>query len=156
MLRLCWIDVYLNSFDYIHHDAGKNFVNREFCQYCSIINIVIKSMLVKAHWSIEIVEKYHSIFCQTYLMIMKNLTVIDTSTSIIKKMRLQMTVKAVNDTADDNDLIFMLLMFKTYFRMQKFDSSFSIIIQKADAIQKIMKEICIVKTDRQISDALNT
>ena len=29
-LRLCWIDVYLGPPDYIHHDAGKNFVSKEF------------------------------------------------------------------------------------------------------------------------------
>jgi hypothetical protein len=30
MLRLCWIDVYLNSSDHILHDADKNFVSRKF------------------------------------------------------------------------------------------------------------------------------
>ena len=155
MLRLCWIDVYLNFFDYIYHDANKNFINRKFRQYCSIINIVIKSMFVKIHWSIEIVEKYHSMFCRAYLMIMKDLIVIDTSTSIIKKTGLQIAVKAVNNIADNNDLIFTLLMFGAYFRMQKFDSSFSIIIQRIDAIKKTMKKIRIIKTEKQISDALN-
>ena len=115
-------------------------------------------MPVEAHWSIEIVEKYHSIFRRTYLMIMKNLIVTSTdmtSTSIIRKMKLQMIVKAVNDTADDNDLISTLLMFGAYPRMQKFDFSSPIIIQRADAIKKTMKEMRIAKTQKQISDALN-
>ena len=56
-----------------------------------------------------------------YLMIMKNLIVIDTNTNIIKKMKFQMIVKTVNDTANDNDLIFTLLMFDAYPRMQEFD-----------------------------------
>jgi hypothetical protein len=30
MLRLCWINVYLNSSNHILHDADKNFVNRKF------------------------------------------------------------------------------------------------------------------------------
>ena len=47
-----------------------------------------------------------------------------------------MIVKTVNDIADDNDLIFTLLMFDAYLRMQKFDSSFSIIFQKANAIEE--------------------
>ena len=80
MLRLCWIDVYLRLFDYIHHDADKNFVNRKFRQYCSIMSIIIKSMFVKIHWSIEIVEKYYLMLDWIYLVIMKNLIVIDTST----------------------------------------------------------------------------
>ena len=51
-----------------------------------------------------------------------------------------MIVKTVNNTADDNDLIFTLLIFEAYFRMQKFDSSFSIIIQRVDAIKKNYKK----------------
>ena len=92
---------------------------------------------------------------QIYLMIMKNLIVIDTSTNIIKKMKFQMIVKTVNDTANDNGLIFTLLMFDAYPRMQKFDFSFSIITQRADAIKKIMKKVRITRAQRQISDALN-
>ena len=156
MLRLCWIDVYLKPFDYIHHDADKNFMNQKFRQYCSIMNIVIKTMPVEIHWSIEIVEKYHSIFRRTYLMIIKNL--IATSmifTEIIKKIKFQITIKIVNDIIDDNDLIFTLLIFDAYFRMQKLDSSFSIIIQKIEVIRKIINEIRIIRTERQINDALN-
>ena len=158
MLRLCWINVYLRLSDYIHHDAGKNFVSREFRQYCSIMNIVIKSMPVEVHWSIKIVEKYHLIFRRAYLMIMKNLIVTGTgmiSTNIIKKMRFQMIVKAVNNTADNNDLILTLLMFGAYPRMQEFDFSFLIITQRVDAIKKTMKEMRIAKTQKQINDALN-
>ena len=66
-----------------------------------------------------------------------------------------MTIKIVNDIISDNDLIFTLLIFDAYFRMQKFDFSFSIIIQKIETIKKIMNEIRIVKTKKQISDALN-
>ena len=66
-----------------------------------------------------------------------------------------MIVKTVNNTANDNDLIFTLLMFDAYFCMQKFDFLFSIITQRVDAIKKIMKEMRITKTQKQISDALN-
>ena len=75
--------------------------------------------------------------------------------NIIKKMKFQMIVKTVNDTADDNGLIFTLLMFDAYSRIQKFDFSFSIITQRVDAIKKTMKEMRIAKTQKQISDALN-
>ena len=85
---------------------------------------------------------------------MKDLTA--TGTKITKEMRLQMTVKTVNDTAGDNGLILTLLMFDAYLRMQKFDFLFSIIIQKADAIKKTMKKMRITKAQKQISDALNT
>ena len=76
-------------------------------------------------------------------------------TKIIKKMKFQMTIKIVNDIINDNDLIFTLLIFDAYFRMQKFDFSFSIIIQKIEIIRKIINEIRIIRTERQINDALN-
>ena len=91
-------------------------------------------------------------------MIMKDLTATGTGTGagITKEMRLQMAVKAVNDTAGDNGLIFTLLVFGAYSRMQEFDPPSSTIIQRADAIRKAMKEVRIAKTERQVNDALNT
>ena len=76
-------------------------------------------------------------------------------TDIIREIKLQITIKIVNDIINDNDLIFTLLIFNAYFRMQKFDFSFSIIIQKIEIIKKIMNEIRIIKTKKQISDVLN-
>ena len=66
-----------------------------------------------------------------------------------------MIVKTVNNIINNNDLILTLLIFGAYFCMQKFDFLFSIIIQRTDAIRKIMKEIRIIKTKKQISDVLN-
>ena len=66
-----------------------------------------------------------------------------------------MTIKIVNDIINDNDLIFTLLIFDAYFRMQKFDFSFSIIIQKIEIIRKIINEIRIIKAEKQINDTLN-
>ena len=76
-------------------------------------------------------------------------------TNIIKKIKLQITIKIVNDIINDNNLIFTLLMFNAYFRMQKFDFSFSIIIQKIDVIKKVIKKIRIIKTKKHSSNALN-
>ena len=66
-----------------------------------------------------------------------------------------MTVKTVNDIADDNGLIPTLLVFGAYFRMQKFDPPSPIITQRADAIKKTMKEMRITRTQKQVNDALN-
>ena len=43
-------------------------------------------------------------------MIIKNLIDI----KIIKKMKLQMIIKTINETVDENNLIFILLMFDAY------------------------------------------
>ena len=125
MLKLCWIDVYLNSFDFIHHDAGKNFISKEFRQYAASMTIITKAVPVEAHWSIEIVERSHPVLKRTYKMIMKNLTI---DAKISKKIKLQMIVKTVNDIAETNGLVFTLLIFGAYSCMHHLDSSASNII----------------------------
>jgi hypothetical protein len=49
MLRLCWIDVYLNLSDHILTDADKNFASREFRQFAISMTIIIKAVLVEAY-----------------------------------------------------------------------------------------------------------
>jgi hypothetical protein len=73
MLRLCWVDVYLNSSDHILHDADKNFVSRKFRQFVISMTIITKVVSIEAHWSIDIVERYHAELRQTYQMTFENL-----------------------------------------------------------------------------------
>ncbi len=112
MLRLCWIDVYLNSSDYILYDVDKNFVSREFRQFVISITIIIKSVSIEVHGLIDIVEKYHAELRQAYQMIFENIKI-----DIDKEMILQMIVKTVNDTADSDELMSTLLVFDAYSRM---------------------------------------
>jgi hypothetical protein len=121
MLRLCWIDVYLSSSDHILHDADKNFVSREFRQFVISMTIIIKSMSIEAHWSIDIVERYHAEWRRAYQMIFENLN----ATEIIKELILQMTIKKINDTVDSDELMFTLLIFDVYSRMYVMNSSIS-------------------------------
>lgn len=151
-LRLCWIDVYLGPPDYIHHDAGKNFVSKEFRQFASSMSITTKSAPVEAHWSIGIVERYHAVLRRAYRVIMEELQ----ETGITKDIGLQMAVKAVNDTAGPNGLVPTLLVFGAYPRMHELDPPAASIIKRSTAIQKAMEEIRKVRAERQISDALNT
>jgi hypothetical protein len=94
MLRLCWIDVYLSSSDHILHDADKNFVSRKFRQFVISMTIIIKSMSIEAHWSIDIVERYHAELRRAYQMIAENLDTneSDNETRISKEIILQMIV----------------------------------------------------------------
>jgi hypothetical protein len=85
MLRLCWIEVYLNSSDHILHDADKNFVSREFRQFVISMTIITKLVSIEAHWSIDIIERYHAELRRAYQMIFENL---DNETDVIKKMML--------------------------------------------------------------------
>ena len=66
-----------------------------------------------------------------------------------------MTIKAVNDIADPNDLVFTLLIFGAYSRMHHLNPSASSIIQRAAAISKTMSEMKKIMTEKQVRDALN-
>jgi hypothetical protein len=150
MLRLCWIDVYLNSSDHILRDADKNFESREFRQFVISMTIIIKSISMKTHWSIDIVERYHVELRKAYQMIFENL-----ETDISKEIILQMIVKATNDTIESDELRFILLIFETYSRMHIMNSSISFMTQRALIIEKIMIEIRKFRAERQVADALN-
>ena len=63
---MCWINIYLGPLDLIISNTGKNFVSKEFKEYINIISIYIKTVPVKAHNSISIVEQYYSLLQQVY------------------------------------------------------------------------------------------
>jgi hypothetical protein len=113
------------------------------------MTIIIKAVFVEAHWSIDVVKRYHAELRRAYQMIFENL-------DVSKKIALQMTVKAINDTVDFDELMLTLLMFETYFRMHVMNLSISSITQRAIAIEKAMIEIKKLRAERQIVDALNT
>ena len=66
---MCWINIYLGPPDLITHDARKNFISKKFKQYATIMGISIKGVPVKAHNSIRIVERYHSLLRRAYQII---------------------------------------------------------------------------------------
>ncbi len=155
MLRLCWIDVYLNLFDHILIDADKNFASRELRQFVISMTIIIKAVLVEAHWSIDVVKRYHVELRRAYQMISDDLIIKSTNETISKKIMLQMIVKTINDTIDSDELMFILLIFETYLRMHVMNLSISSIIQRIMIIEKAMIEIKRFRVERQIIDALN-
>jgi hypothetical protein len=89
MLRLCRIDVYLNLSDHILIDVDKNFASRKFRQFAISMTIIIKAVIVEAHWSIEVVKRYHAELRRAYQMIFEDL---NTESTISKEIVLQMTV----------------------------------------------------------------
>ena len=114
--------------------------------------ITIKTVPVETHWSIEIVKKFHLVLRRAYKVIMENLA----EMKISKELRLQITIKTVNDTAGANDLVSTLLVFGAYSRMHHLDPSASNIVQRAAAISKAMGEVKKMMAERQIRDALNS
>ena len=91
---------------------------------------------------------------RAYKMIMKDL--INADAKISKEIKLQMTIKIVNDTAEANELVFTLLIFDAYSRMHHLDPSASNIIQRAVVINKVMSEMKKMMTKKQIRNVLNS
>lgn len=151
ILRHCWIDVYLGPPDCIVHDAGKNFVSKEFRQHASTMAITTRSVPVEAHWSIGLVERAHPVLRRAYQIIAEELQ----GSGTTKEMNLQMAVKAVNDTAGPDGLVPTLLVFGAYPRMGEFDPPAPSVTQRATAIRKAMDEVAKVRAKIQVNDALN-
>ena len=149
VLRMCWIDTYLGPPDLIVHDAGKNFVSKEFNQLAHTMGITTKAMPVEAHNSIGMVERYHGPLRRAFQIIS------DEVKDIGKGMALQMAFKALNDTAGPNGLVPTLLVFGAYPRMSEFDSPSATTVQRATAMKKAMAEIKKLRASRQVADALN-
>ena len=110
-----------------------------------------KSVPVKAHWSIGMVERYYAVLQRAYKIIANDLQ----ECGLIKEIILQMVVKTINDTAGLNGLVPTFLVFGAYSRMSEFDSPIPTITQRATAIKNTMKEVQKVKAKKQITDALN-
>jgi hypothetical protein len=148
ILRLCWIDTYIGPPELITHDAGKNFISREFRQYAQSMAISTKSVPVEAHWSIGLVERAHPILRRAYQIITEECP------GIAKDTALQMAVKAINDTAGPNGLVPTLLVFGAYPRMSNLDPPAPSITERAVAIHKAMDEITKIRAQMQVKEGL--
>ena len=151
MLRLCWIDVYVGLSDVIVYDAGTNFDSTEFRQNARTLSIQTKCVPVKAANSIGLVERYHTPLRRAYSIITAKLE----NQSIGKEIRLQMAIKAVNDTAGYNGIIPTLLVFGTFPRITNDDAPTLSTTERAKAITIAMAEVAKLHAKRQVNDALH-
>ena len=134
-LRLCWIDTYLGPPDLVTADAGKQFMAKEFRQYAANMGIIIKNAPVEAHHSIGMVERYHGPLRRVYSIITTEILGIE------PKLALQMSFKAINDSAGSNRLVPTLLVFGAYPRMSELDTPSVSITQRAMAMKKAMNKV---------------
>ena len=151
MLRLCWIDVYIGPPDVIIHDAGTNFDSTEFRQAARAMNIQTKCVSVETANSIGLVERYHVPLRRAYEIITEELK----NQAVAKDIRLQMAIKAVNDTAGYNGLVLTLLVFGTFPRITNEDALTLLTIERAKAINSAMTEVAKLYATRQVNDALH-
>ncbi|POS82147.1 hypothetical protein EPUL_006114 [Erysiphe pulchra] len=150
--RASWIDVYLGSPDFIVHDAGTNFVSKEFRHNARSMGISVQEFPVEAHNSIGKVERYHSPLRRAYKIILDELN----GHKVPKEIILQMAVKAMNDSVGPHGLIPTLLVYGAYPRMTKDSAPSPSVTVRAEAINKAMKEIARIRAKRSVKNALIT
>jgi hypothetical protein len=147
-LRTCWIDTYLKSSDVITTDADKQFATKKIKQYADNMRIVVKTIFVETHHSIDMIKRYYKSLWRIYSIITIEIS------SIHFEIALQMTFKVINNSIEFDELIFTLLMFDAYFRMIEINVSSLTITQRAIATRKAMTEIQKFIAIRQMNDAL--
>ncbi len=123
---------------------------KEFKQYAANMSIEVKTVLVEAHHSIGMVERYHGPLRRIYSIIISEMPTIDPESA------LQMSFKALNDSVGPDGLVPTLLVFGAYLRMTESDASSPTITQRSMAMKKAMNEVKRLVATRQINDALNT
>lgn len=150
-LRLCWIDVYTGPPEYIVNDAGTNFDSKEFKQYATTMAITTKTVPVEAHWSIGLVEKYHTVLRRAYMIVAAEL---GSNTTFEKTLALQIAVKATNDTAGPDGLVPTLLTFGAFPRMTAYDAPTPTIAERSRALTLAMQEVRKARAEQQVKDAM--
>lgn len=147
-VKECWIDTYLGSPDMFVTDAGTNFDSKEFHSEVAGLGSSIKVVGVEGHNSIGKVERYHWPVKRVYYILceeMPNMSPAD---------RLQMAVKAVNDTAGPDGLTPTLLVFGAFPRMVEKDLPAAELSQRSKAMRKAMNTVLEIHAERQVTDAL--
>jgi hypothetical protein len=142
--------VYLGPPSYIVHDPGTNFASSEFRSNALTIGSEVKEMPTEAHNSIGLVERYHVPLRRAFDIVSKELP------QLGKEERLQMAVKAVNDTAGPNGLTPTLLVFGAYPRMSREHQPTATNEQRAAVIRQAIAEVRKCHAARKITDALCT
>jgi len=69
-------------------------------------------------------------------------------------MILQIAIKAINDLAGPNGIIFTLLVFSIYLQLTKIDSLSLSVTKRIKAICAATKEVYYLYAERQVKDAL--
>ncbi len=149
-LKVLWIDIYLRSSNLITIDADKQSVTKEFKQYADNMKIVVKTISIKIHHSIDMMKRYHDSLRRMYAIITTEISNIDL------EIALQMTFKVINDSIEFDELILILLVFEAYSRIIEMNVLSSTITQRAIAMKKTMKEVQKFIVIRQVNHVLNT
>ncbi|EKD14167.1 polyprotein [Drepanopeziza brunnea f. sp. 'multigermtubi' MB_m1] len=144
----CWVNTYVGPPTNVVHDPGTNFNSVTFRGYLKSISSTPKQMPVKAHHSVGLVERYHVPVRRAFEIVTKELP------KAPREDRLQMAIKAINDTAGPNSLVPTLLVFRTLPKLTEQDRPAASTQERAAAINKAMREVRKCHAAKQVKDAL--
>lgn len=114
------------------------------------MGIIVKNVLVEAHNFIGIIKNYHWPLQRVYFIIITEIP------GIKSDLMLQISFKAINNLVGLHGLVSTLLVFDTYPRITKIDTSSPSIIQCPMAMQKAINEVQRYTAFQQINNTLNT
>jgi hypothetical protein len=77
-------------------------------------------------------------------------------TGVDRAIMLQITVKAINNTAGYNSIVPTLLVFRAFPRITHINPPTPSIAQQATAIKKAMAKVTKLRMQKQVTDALQT
>ncbi|CAL3962788.1 unnamed protein product [Diplocarpon coronariae] len=134
--------------NFIVYDYSTNFNSAEFRSSLRSIGITLKLVPIKAHHSIGKVKRYHRPLRYAFEIITAK------HPRLSDDKRLQMAIKAVNDTAGPNRMIPTLLIFKAYLRLTELNLLNPSVEQRAATIKKAIKEVRKIHATRKVNNAL--
>ena len=108
---------------------------KKFKQLAANMNIIVKNMLVEAHYSIKLVKYYYRLLRSIYTIITSEIP------EIKLDLALQILFKALNNSIKLNSFISILLVFSAYFWMIEIDAPSLKITQPIMARQKATEKV---------------
>jgi hypothetical protein len=124
-------------------------VSKEFKSYATALGTTTKSVPVKAHNLIGIVEQYHGPLRRVYSIINTELP------DLGKNKKLQMAFKALNDSIGPDGLVLTLLVYGAWPCIVKSDAPNPTVIQRRAALDKVQEELKKLRVKQKVADVLN-
>lgn len=95
----------------------------------------IKIISIEAYWLIKIIKYYYNILQQIYFIIYKELL------DLVNTRILQIAIKAINNTINLNNLIFILFIFSVYLYLINYNFLVLLVTKHAIVLRKAITKI---------------
>lgn len=122
---------------------------KKFIQYIINMSIIMKNILIKVYYLIDMIKHYYRLLQQIYSIITSEIL------GIKLNLVLQIIFKAINNLVSPNNLVLILLVFDNYFRMIEQNALSFLIIQRDTTMPKIINKIRKHIASYYINNALN-